>query len=97
MEDTQGREELIQKFQAQQNGTASPEYPDGKLNKDDEGELAIKIGVSAKHQQVIVDFSKPTNWIAMPPQNAVDLAMAIINQARVISQTPLTIQFPSGK
>lgn len=63
---------------------ATGRYPDGKLNEDDEGELALKIGV--KDGNVVLDFGKPVAWFAMPPDLAVDLAERLIARATKIMQ-----------
>lgn len=56
------------------------EYPDGKLNDDDEGELTILVCV--EKGRVMVMFPKPVKWFALPPQQAVDLAKIIVSNAQ---------------
>lgn len=55
-------------------------YPRGKFNADDEGELAMKIGV--KDKTVIMDFGKPVVWIGLGPQDAANLAGLLVRRAR---------------
>jgi hypothetical protein len=63
---------------------ATGEHPDGKLNKHDEGGIAFAVGV---HEgKVVMDFGKPTAWIGMNPQDAMDLASILINNARVAAR-----------
>ncbi|MBY0562465.1 hypothetical protein [Hyphomicrobium sp.] len=47
------------------------QYPRGKLNADDEGALAFRIGVSDK--TIIIDFGKPVTWIGLDKATALAL------------------------
>jgi hypothetical protein len=68
-------------------------YPEGKLNKHDEGELALKIGT--EQGSVVIDFGKPTQWIGLPPDQAVEFALIIIERAKEIGlKKPITIELP---
>lgn len=68
-------------------------YPEGKLNEYDEGELPLKIGT--EKENVCIDFGKPTHWIALPPDQAVEFAMLIIKHAKDIGLTKaVTIELP---
>lgn len=54
-------------------------YPEGKLNNDDQGELKIAIGkIEGK---IVIDFGKPTTWIGMPVEQAVAFAELIVQKA----------------
>ena len=44
------------------------QFPEGRLNQDDEGEIAIAI--CADHGNVVIQFGKPVAWLAMPPEQA---------------------------
>lgn len=57
-------------------------YPRGKLNNDDEGELAIAIGVEDK--TVIIDFGKDITWVGMDKFQAIQFATAILKHANSI-------------
>jgi hypothetical protein len=65
------------------------EYPDGKLNKNDEG--AIAMAVANENGRVILRFPKPVEWIGLCPQEAVDLAESLIEHARRSTTEPLTV------
>lgn len=41
------------------------QYPDGKMNDDDEGALAIRVGMD--QGRIIVDFGKPVSWFGGDP------------------------------
>lgn len=63
------------------------EYPEGKLNRDDEGALAFAVGV---HEgKVVVNFPKPVHWFAMGPELAEMLGNMLIARAK---QAHLTAQ-----
>ncbi len=56
------------------------EFPQGKLNPEDEGELAITVRI--EDGNVRIDFGKPVAWLAMPPKMAIDLAGSLIRYAK---------------
>ncbi len=58
------------------------QYPRGKLNADDEGQLNMRIGVRDK--TVIVDFGKPVVWFGMDYHTATRLAADIMRRAEEI-------------
>lgn len=60
---------------------ATNEFPGGKLNDVDEGELQFLIG--AKDGIVFLDFGKNVSWIGMSPEDAVELAEGLIKSASV--------------
>jgi hypothetical protein len=55
------------------------QYPEGKLNEEDQGELAI--GVVADGGKVIIHFGVPTQWVGMGPRKCKDLAQMLIKSA----------------
>lgn len=67
------------------------EFPDGRLNKDDAGALALAVGVETG--KVVIRFAKPVEWIGFTPQQAMDLANLLMQNARKAgSKEPLTIR-----
>lgn len=52
------------------------EYPDGKLNKDDEG--ALNIGIMKKDNVIVLEFGTQVHWLALPPDQARLFAETII-------------------
>jgi hypothetical protein len=67
------------------------EYPDGKLNKDDEG--AVAMAVSVDSHRVRLEFPKPVKWIACTADEAAELAMTIMYHARKLGLTkPVKIE-----
>jgi len=56
-------------------------FPEGKLNDDDEGELAIAIIADKTKQVVAIDFGKPVHWLAMPRANAIEFANILLAKA----------------
>lgn len=83
--------ELIKRFKQERNRTAPREYPDGRLNGDDEGSLTFKIGPDAKGEKVMIEFSHETVWVGMAPQQAVELAQMLIKHALAISKEPIRV------
>lgn len=57
------------------------EFPQGKLNPTDEGEL--KMAISHDEKLVRIDFGKPTAWFAMPKSQALTFAFAVLDHCGV--------------
>ena len=67
------------------------EYPDGKLNAQDEGAVACAIG----HQdgRVVLKFPKPVAWIGFTAAEAMEIAQSLIEHARAAGLTaPFTLK-----
>ena len=58
---------------------ATNSYPEGKLNKDDEGGVVFKVGT--ENGQVTINFGKPIVWIAFSPMQAIEIAKILITRA----------------
>jgi len=56
------------------------EFPNGKLNTEDEGALACAVG--RENGVVKLLFPKPVAWIGFTPEQAIDLAQDLIKHAR---------------
>ena len=52
-------------------------FPEGKLNKDDEGELKIAIAADHRNNVVLIRFGGPVAWFAMGPEQALQFANQI--------------------
>jgi hypothetical protein len=72
-------EELRQKLLRDAGVGPTGDYPQGKLNAEDEGGLIIAI--STKDNAVRVDFGKPVAWIAYDADTAIGFAHALIERA----------------
>jgi len=57
---------------------ATGEYPRGKLNEDDEGELAVRYRVDKETATVMLDFGKPVEWIGLDGDLAMSLGRKLI-------------------
>lgn len=64
---------------------ATGEFPRGKLNESDEGEL--KIAIAVKDDKVLMDFGKLVKWIGMDKQMALNLGKCLIDKANSIQDT----------
>ncbi len=58
------------------------QFPRGKLNADDEGQLQIRVGI--QDRTVVVNFGKPVAWLGMDYLTAVNLAETIMRRAEEI-------------
>ena len=79
------------RFREQVDGRARRSWSDGRLGATDDGDLAFTIGPHPDHELVVIDFGKQVEFLAMPPQQAIDLAQALIKHARAIATTPVKI------
>ena len=58
------------------------EYPNGRLNENDAGALAVAIG--QENGAVTLAFPKPIEWIGFTPEQAIDIANTLIKHARAL-------------
>jgi hypothetical protein len=58
------------------------DYPDGKLNESDEGELMFAVG--DKDGKLVIEFGTPVKWVGMPPHVALELAQLLVNRAELL-------------
>ena len=56
------------------------EFPEGRLNQQDEGALALTVG--HEKGKVVMMFAQPTAWIGFTPNQAMDIAQTLIKHAR---------------
>lgn len=84
--------ELLKRFEEERLGTAKREFPEGRICDDDDGSITFKIGADPDKNVVVLEFSKPTAWVGMQPQQAIELAQMLIKHARSIAKEPMTIR-----
>ncbi len=72
-------------------------WPEGRINSDDEGELAMACTADKEHGVVVLDFGKPVKWVGLPPQEAVRMAEILIAKAREVAKGPLVVNVGGGK
>ncbi len=46
----------------------SGQFPKGKLNEDDQGELTIGVATDKEKKTVIINFGKRVAWIGLPAE-----------------------------
>jgi len=64
---------------------ATGEFPDGKVDPTDEGELRFM--VSATDDGLVrLEFGKPVAWLGLRPQDAAGLASALMHHARLAAR-----------
>lgn len=61
---------------------ATGEFPAGKIDPDDQGELRMAIGV--QDGQVVIHFGKPIRWLAMDPACAKNFAQLILQKVTLV-------------
>lgn len=67
------------------------EFPDGRLNAQDEG--AIPLGISHQNGKVVIQFVRNLNWIGFTPEQAIEIAEILIQHARQCGcNRPLTVK-----
>jgi hypothetical protein len=60
---------------------ATGTFPMGKVHDTDEGALKVGVAYDKINGIVVVNFGKPTAWVGMPPENAIDFAKTILRHA----------------
>lgn len=60
---------------------ASGEFPEGKISKDDQGELRVVISADRKSKIVKIYFGKSVDWLGLPKHEALKWAKVIKEKA----------------
>lgn len=61
------------------------EYPNGRMNADDSGAIAMQVGV--EEGRVVLRFPKAVAWVGMTGDDAMGLAQSLIKHARAAGLT----------
>ncbi len=63
-------------------------FPEGKINKDDQGEIKLKVGTivdpNTKETKVMVDFGRQVARFAMTANQAMEFAKTIRKKAKKV-------------
>jgi len=57
------------------------EFPSGKLNENDEGELVFGVAADHEHKLVVLTFGSEVRWLAMPAEAARQMALSLVRAA----------------
>ena len=60
---------------------ATGQFPRGKIDRLDEGQIKFAIAADTTTKTVLVNFGKPVVWLGMTADEAIDVAQSIINKA----------------
>lgn len=60
---------------------AKEEFPEGRLNRADEGELAFAVAADHEQKAVLIHFGKPVVWCGMNAKQARMLAGLLTEKA----------------
>ena len=61
------------------------QFPQGKMNADDKGELALDVSHDHDKGHVVMSFGTNLAWLGMGPSEAKSLAALLIHHANVVS------------
>jgi hypothetical protein len=65
---------------------ATGNFPMGKMNADDEGELQMGVSHDPQNSTVVLAFGKPISWIGLYPAQARQIAEALIKHAEILEK-----------
>lgn len=65
---------------------ARGEFPEGKLDASDEGQLRLAVAADVEHKLVLVDFGKPVKWFGLTKAEAINFANMIRDKARQLPE-----------
>jgi hypothetical protein len=66
-----------EKFRRKHGLGATGQFPHGKIDERDQGEVRIAITVDHEQQIIIIDLGKDVSWLAFDKAMALELADAI--------------------
>jgi hypothetical protein len=72
--------ELMERFVAQAEGKAKRAYSQGRVNADDDGDLAMAVSADPVKQIVIIRFGKPVEWLGLHPKEVNGLINLLKNK-----------------
>jgi len=52
--------------------SSDPQFPRGKLNPDDEGQIDLAIATDLAKRVILIRFRKPVAWLGLPLAEAKD-------------------------
>jgi len=67
----------LRRFADEIAGTASREWPQGRISGDDDGVTAFAIAADPKNKIVRIQFSKPMLWLGLPVAEAKQLVQIL--------------------
>lgn len=74
-------EEATRRFVDQILGKAQEHFAEGRLNKQDQGDLSFAIASDKKNGVVLMHFGKPVVWAGLTKQEALRMADLLITHA----------------
>lgn len=74
--------ERMEKHSQEEKLGATGKYPDGKIQPNDAGEIKFSVGHDPDNALCFLDFGTQVKWLAMTPQDAIDLGRALIKHGR---------------
>lgn len=89
-DDHNKQSEIMNRFLDQLSQRAVRNYSEGRLGAHDEGDLAFAVAADPKKNVVIVDFGKPVQWMAFPPEQVNELINLLMTKLRDLG-VPATI------
>ena len=60
---------------------ATGEFPRGKIDRLDEGQIKFAVAADHKTDTVVINFGKKVVWLGMTPEEALDVAQSLIKKA----------------
>ncbi len=61
---------------------AKETFPEGRLNRQDQGELAYAVATDPVNQVVIINFGKPVVWVGLPKNELLALVELLTEKAK---------------
>lgn len=64
------------------------QFPGGKIDPDDQGELAIGLAIDEVRELIIIEFGAHVAWLGLTPQQAIALAADLKDKANKLLADP---------
>lgn len=69
---------------AEEKAGPTGKFPDGKINKDDRGEIKIQVGCDHVRGLVVIHFGSEVSWIAMSADDCDNFSKLLAEKADVV-------------
>ena len=64
------------------------QFPRGKLNEHDDGELRVALGIDLTTRTIVMDFSRKISWLGLDHRSAKELAAKLEELAESLDAIP---------
>lgn len=66
---------------------ATGRFPEGKLQRDDQGEIQFGVACDPATRKVVIEFGTPVKWLATNAEQAIELGELLIRHGKRLKKS----------